>query len=293
MRLAVYGNIVRDEIFYVDGLKVGEANTVTQVVYKLGGVANFCRALPTTATSFLSVNTSTGKADYGLSMEIDELLASKKCPFHISMHVSRETPNTQTSRATILVDRLASQRTGLVQWGACTHKREWKPSPVEVDWHHLMYLDKMSITAEELSKFNGIISADYSDSTKVIGDERLKHVDYLIVADQPVQQRYDIELGFQRPQSFFYIAKNELAVAEICLDLPVKRGIVVHTPGWCAYLDVLSKEFKQHDYEIKRGLNVLGAGDYFAARCVANLWETKGLDLQAVHEETVSLLLRQ
>lgn len=252
MGVAVYGNLISDTVVTINvPLKSGQSHCC-RISTRMGGIANFCRAgrglFPQVAV------TAVGRDDVG-RWAVYEM--EKICPTMASASPDK------TTQAVVIADKSTNIRTGMVEWGACRSRKLWAPE-VNHEWHHFMYLDRLSITnLEDFHKY-GTVSADFCDSAEI---ENYRHllpfVDWLIVSE----------------------LEDGRSVRD--LKLPVRKGVIVHSPEG-SYV-VGGQQFRA---ERQEGLNVVGAGDYFAAHCVANL-RTDSLNLAVVHHQTVALLRNQ
>ncbi len=127
-----------------------------------------------------------------------------------------------------------------------------------------MYLDRLTITSEELKRFPETVSADVCGNDVGAYRSLLPYVDYLFVSG----------------------LKPGLAAR-----FPVRRGVVTHAPGRITYT-TKSGDTREHRFIPEAGLNVLGAGDYLAANCIAGL-VAGDLDLELAHFQTLEMLRRQ
>jgi hypothetical protein len=155
-----------------------------------------------------------------------------------------------------------------VSWGACHTYSDWLP--ITADWHHFMYLDKIAITPEQLDSFTGIISADVCDEGLAEVAHFLPHLDY-VFSSMPDTQ-------FCR-----------LLVSSI--GLLTKQGMIFHNPQLKYYINSDTTQVSCN--RLEPNINVLGAGDYFAAHCIADLLQDRPLNLLKAHENTLELLLQQ
>ncbi len=254
MDLSLYGNLIYDELLIIDSpLVSGESHNCVKIEEKIGGLANFCRAFP--ASFPVSVTSSVGDDSEGHTARTEIMF---RHPYSFI-----DVVDVPTSKATVIVDTHTNSRTGIVKWGACRAKKEFVPVPAS--WHHIMYLDRINV---DLSKFQGIVSVDFCDSNSVFDYyDELKHVDYLIISETKMGLLADF-------------------------NLPVKKGVIVHSPTQSYVIN--NGAVSQHNRNVsEHGLNVVGAGDYFAARCIANIMTDGGVDLAAVHSETLQLLRNQ
>lgn len=171
------------------------------------------------------------------------------------------------SQATVIADRSKNTRTGFVKWGEDEYN--WKP--VEADWHHIMYLDRLNITPLQLSQFDRV-SVDFCCIDDLVNFPEvygpyLPYIDLLIVSelDGPETQLRDLNLDVD---------------------------MIVHSPD---FIYCKRKGQLEIMYEVTTtdGLNVTGAGDYFAARCLINMLNTGDPNLQLSHLQTLELLKAQ
>lgn len=254
--IAVYGNLIIDEIVDVkQPITLGTPHECT-TISRLGGIANFGFACqPDDWVAVSAIN------------QFDKPLMSRlRCKaFDIQLR------HENTSKAIVLADRQANQRTGFVEWGACRQRNAW--SPVPADWHHIMYLDRLDIDLIKFAKQAiGPISVDFCDSNEIPKYfDALQYVDYLFASNLEV-----INPPFKWN------------------DVPVKKLSIVHSPAL-----MFSWGFRHNCHThfcapaAVPNLNVVGAGDYFAAYSIANLIQDGRLDLEHVHKATLALLQRQ
>lgn len=258
MRLAVYGNVIHDTIVHVNGpVRLGNSHNC-RTSRRVGGLANTCRAAAPLVDEVVAV-TSVGDDDEG-AFCLKEMMAYYE--------VDRMWSSDHTSRAVVLASEGA--RTGFVEWGACRSRDHW--TPAEADWHHVMYLDRLDRAGDLLAKLSSSlwdspVSADLCDSDS-IDESSLRYVDYLFASESTVRPL----LG--RP-------------------FPVRCGVIIHHPGGSYLQDPAGKLLESAVVEAVEELNVVGAGDYFAAGCIANLMRGARANLSAAHAHTLGLLRGQ
>jgi sugar/nucleoside kinase (ribokinase family) len=254
MKVAVYGNLIYDQILHIKHELIPGGSHDCAVSYRPGGIANFCRAAGTIDLLTIAVS-SVGDDEAGKAI-LDERFSPSQ---HVSIDEGRP-----TSRAVVVIDRNGKERTGFVSWGACRHRRDWIPE--NAGWHHFMYLDRLNITPENLTNCQGILSADLIDSRSVASlGNLIVNLDYLIISEIKKQ------LVWTGPWP--------------------KRGIITHRPDGSTFHQKSGQKFVRVQEE--PDLNVLGAGDYFAAFCIANLYKSGSPDLAQAHNLTAELLRRQ
>ena len=146
-------------------------------------------------------------------------------------------------QALIYIDRNSSQRYSKATLNLQQNRASVHTSKI----HHLIYLNEMSIT-NFIPTLDGIITADVCPGKK-LNKDLLQHVDYLFISD------------------------------EDCDDF---AGLVEATKGWVILHSATGSicsngkdEFfwKLHEDDILKNVNVLGAGDIFAACCLYKLLE--------------------
>jgi hypothetical protein len=170
--------------------------------------------------------------------------------------------------AIILVDKNKSIRQGRGVLNLHTRKIE---SVGKSKWNHIMYINKLQdANFIKLLSDKSIISADIT-SGGMTDLELLKHVDYLFISDEEL---------------FVDIEK--------LVDL-VKVCVIYHYPAGSIFYG--KQEKFQTDVDFIPNLNVLGAGDFFAASFVARrLLGDKVSDKECIefaHKNTTKLLLNK
>ena len=146
-------------------------------------------------------------------------------------------------QALIYIDKQAATRVGK----ASLNLRQFSAKVLTSKVHHLIYLNEMSKT-DFIPALDGIITADVCPG-KPLRKDLLQHVDYLFISDEDCDDF------------------AELVEA-------TKGWVILHsaTGSICSNGD---DEFfwKLHEDDILKNVNVLGAGDIFAACCLYKLLE--------------------
>ena len=136
-------------------------------------------------------------------------------------------------------------------------------------WNHIMYLNQIEDVSFINNLKNSIISADIT-SGDMNNIEYFKHIDYLFISDEDL-----------------FMDLEELAKM-------VKGWVILHYPaGSTCHNGEDSFETK---VELIKNLNVLGAGDFFAASFITHkLQENLGIKecVKTAHENTTKLLIRR
>ena len=144
-------------------------------------------------------------------------------------------------QALIYIDKQAATRVGK----ASLNLRQFSAKVLTSKVHHLIYLNEMSKT-DFIPALDGIITADVCPG-KPLRKDLLQHVDYLFISDEDCDDF------------------AELVEA-------TKGWVILHsaTGSICSNGD---DEFfwKLHEDDILKNVNVLGAGDIFAACCLYKL----------------------
>ena len=152
----------------------------------------------------------------------------------IDSNLSIDLQPTAIGEAIILINQKQGIRLGRGNLNLKTRKNI-------TNWHHVMYINKLKNTSF-IKELDGIISADIT-SGPIKEIDVLKHIDYLFISDEDLS----IEL-------------EELVKS-------VKGCVVLHYPAGSIIADK-EKQIKSSTKVIEN-LNVLGAGDTFAA-CFIN-----------------------
>ena len=146
-------------------------------------------------------------------------------------------------QALIYIDKQAATRVGKASLNLKKFSAQDIPSHVS----HLIYLNEMSDTTF-IPALDGIITADICPG-KPVRKELLQHVDYLFISDEDCDDFADLVEA-------------------------TKGWVILHsaTGSICSNGD---DEFfwKLHEDDILKDVNVLGAGDIFAACCLYKLLE--------------------
>jgi len=140
-----------------------------------------------------------------------------------------------------------------------------KPNIQNSKWHHILYLNQLE-NPKFISKLKGTISVDVCRG-KMANLEYLKYVDYLFISDEDL---------------FMDITE---------LSTKVRGWVILHTPSGSHCYD--GKKSFRTSTEIIKKLNVLGAGDIFAASFISNMLSETSIKnaISNAHKQT-SLLLK-
>ena len=168
-------------------------------------------------------------------------------------------------KAIILVDKSTAIRVG--RGNLNIKKNEAKPIPSK--WHHIMYLNQLPETDFIEKIKEGFISADITSGPPPSFD-LLSKLDYLFISDEDL-----------------FMPVEELA-------LLVKGWVIMHhaAGSFCSN----GKESFEIQTDIIQNINVLGAGDMFAASFISKKINTDlGVEdcVKHAHNQTTKLLLKE
>lgn len=163
--------------------------------------------------------------------------------------------------AIVVINEMTTQRVGRGN----LNMRTINPKIIDSQWHHIMYLNRLEDISFLSEIKSGIVSADTTAGDLDIFDS-LPHIDYLFVSDEDL---------------FFDI--NELAKQ-------IKGWVILHYPGGSYSTDGSRSITKTN--EIRHNVNVLGAGDTFAACFISSMLKNNDMDssLDYAHQNTIRIL---
>ncbi|NBP01755.1 MAG: hypothetical protein EBU90_16785 [Proteobacteria bacterium] len=167
--------------------------------------------------------------------------------------------------AVVVVSPESNTRVGRANFNLKTTK----PSPIQANWHHIAYLNQLQDVSLLGDITSGIVSADL---TKESPEKILKELRFV---------------------DFLFLSKEDLFMDLVELGKHTKGWVIAHDPLG----SVCSNGTEVIQYDIPSELmlhkiNVLGAGDMFAACFISNT--LMGLPLKKAlansHEQTATLL---
>ncbi len=246
MRVALYGNLVADSVYRLDGsVRLGNPNDCSQHYWAAGGIANVARGLlecfPGTkvaCSSIVGQDIGGGQCQQQLvemGADIEEVTENIAAP---------------TSSATVLLT--PHSKTSIVAWGADQHTRQFPH--IEADWHHIAYLDALpNLLPSELDSFDGILSADlcrtqHDSEFQFRIFDYIGHLDYLLISDGEAMSLVDVETPKEACARLGSLAKGWAVVHH-------EAGSYWSNGAVCG----------EHSAPKLHNVNVLGAGDYFSA----------------------------
>ena len=163
--------------------------------------------------------------------------------------------------AVVLINECKSQRVGRGNLNLKTNK----PKPIDAKWHHIMYLNQLK-DKSFIKDLNGIVSADLTAGDMNIKNE-LRYIDYLFISEEDL----------------FMDIKN---LAQL-----VRKNVILHYPSGSACVG--KNMSKTYTTTFKENMNVLGAGDSFAACFISNMLKNNDIEssLKYAHDKTLKVLL--
>lgn len=270
MKVGLYGNIVVDSV-YSCGTWLSEGRNHESSEYSIsnGGVMNVCRALFDLDKGIDIAVVSRMGVDLNAEHVISELQTMRK---YVDTYMGYSRTHRTSASTIILTD---SDRSSVVHWGACT-KMDVRER-ANCDWNHFAYLDRLdNVTAEHLSAFRGIKSADLCKSEYTL-DERAKigsllmQLDFVTISDV---------------EALALTQCNDRHEAALCIGRNVKQKAIIHYHHGSFVSD--GKTVWQFGHEPDYGVQALGAGDRFAAGFIASMLDGKSFNDSVIfaHENT-------
>jgi sugar/nucleoside kinase (ribokinase family) len=170
---------------------------------------------------------------------------------------------TALSEANIYIERKHSKRSSIPSFNLEVFEPKIKPSKIS----HILYLNELP-NLDFIASLDGIISADTCKGAQIKNSNLLQFIDYLFISDEDGQ-----DMDFLREN--------------------IKGHVILHSSKGSKILrktDVF--EFAVPEKWILNDVNVLGAGDFFAASFLYAIhkgWTKEGA-IQAAHCTTSDLI---
>lgn len=290
--ICLHGNLILDKVYTIRDFRSNDSNESLGSYQTPGGIANMIRAFVHLNPSLrLTVNSTIGNDDNGRYIKrwfkhFKDLRLSD-----IDLLLTESTTN--TSEALIISDLKRSERTSVVNWGACAELTEL--SKVDARWHHVLYLDKLpNLNAQSLKELSKtcIISVDLCSANHTQEQRNkilslIEHVDYIFASSEEAR-------------SLTRMVNDHSAARE--LGKVVKKYAIVHTPNGSNFSNGSNNEVGRIYCEQKfdEQLSVLGAGDNFASAFIASsfddnnvLEQTVRKNLEFAHKHATSFVRQQ
>jgi len=288
--LAIYGNLILDRVYFIEGFLAGTSNEAVGSYSAAGSTANILRAFrDMDPNKKIKIVGKIGNDEDGdiLVEKMSNLLKSMP---NCSLRLDRS--KGKTSSAVIMSDVRKNTRTSIVEWGVCRNMTG-EDLTVESEWSHLMYLDTLdNLTCDDIKELSkhSIVSADlclgrHPQMLRKKIFKCLEYIDYLILSDVEAESLVqDIKNGTWRS----YCAEEAAKI----LGSIVRKAVIVHSPhGSTVCADGQSSTFSGK-YITDKSLNVLGAGDIFAASFINKMIEGSSTadSVRYAHENTTTTL---
>jgi sugar/nucleoside kinase (ribokinase family) len=288
--LAIYGNLILDRVYFIEGFMTGTSNEAVGSYSAAGSTGNMLRAFrDMDPDKNIKIIGKIGSDEDG-DILVEKMSNLLKTMPNCSLRLDRS--GGKTSSAVILSDVRKNTRTSIVEWGVCRSLAGDEFS-VNADWSHLMYLDTLdNINRDDIKKLSkrGIVSADlclgrHPQMLRKKIFSCLEHIDYLILSDVEAKSLVqDVRNGIWRS----YCAEEAAKI----LGSTVKKAVIVHSPhGSTVCSDGQSSSFSGK-YITDKSLNVLGAGDIFAASFINRMIEGDSIaeSVTYAHNNTTTTL---
>ncbi len=259
----IAGNLFVDKIQVVSKFKTGASNLSISTRDSLGGTYNTAKNLcDIDNTSEVFLSTIIGHDERGV-YALDALKQTSRDYKNFDYHAHYDGDKTTT--ALIICETEEKRRSSIVDWGACKDSDNFLLPKAK--WYHFMYLDTAHGITEEIFKNipkGSIISADFCLSSHTDEEKKrimkmMKYIDYAILSEDSANSITD--------QTLEVYSAMELGER-------VKKAAIVHSPKG-SFVSSEGHDFIcSSDYIDNVKLDVLGAGDAFAASFIHNTYKS-------------------
>lgn len=264
--LSLIGNIVVDDVYGVQGWpKEGTSNRLLWHRRSIGGLGNIIEALPDLR---IFVDATVGYDPEGEA--VAEYLKDR------GVEARLRKSDDKTSRAVILSDLGANERTSFVDWGCGAAPLRVSP---KADWAHISYLDVSR--AAIVGPKKPIVSADLclSEPNRHLR-ECLGNVDFLFVSKAEAS-------AYAPGKSSSQAAKELCALGARTVVLHERHQTILMSDHGETVVPNQSEELKEVD--------VLGAGDIYCASFIRCMIKGSNPETAAgqAHERTFEMLKKR
>lgn len=267
--ITVYGNFFLDEIYCLDSeLNVDGNNFCGSYNISYGGIANFIRGIhyfdPHCGISaFTQIGSEINKYD------LEKFAQENRANLYYNI-----SEDYKTSRSVILLDKKSSRRTSVTSWGACVNLNF---NNIQAsNWHHIAYLDKLYF-------LRGEHIDEMCKSGQVSGDLCLQQY-------TGQQKSFLFKEIFPRLQ-YLFLSHKEAAALNITSNV-ARTATIIHAPHSIEVLTPNAINNINLMFDSIENLNVLGAGDLFAACCVNYILTHKKLNSVLEIQKSMSTCLK-
>jgi sugar/nucleoside kinase (ribokinase family) len=254
--VALYGNLIVDTVQQVSNYKEGVANYGLGSYRALGAIGNVLRALIELDSNMaFKIIGQIGDDSEGIFIQkyFNKLLNIEGIRIDTTQILLA--PRGKTSTATVISDIDKRIRTAIINWGSC--RRKYMFSPSNTRWNHILYADTLDyLNYEHLQRMNGVISLDlclsnHSEKIRKRIFQMLPFVDYLIISEVEAKGLTQME---------------DMLEASKILHRKEAGVVIIHEPTMSMVYNGTKATLMKNDYYSQNAsINVLGAGDIFAA----------------------------
>jgi|TARA_Y100000034_G_C6893453_1_gene411473 sugar/nucleoside kinase (ribokinase family) len=258
--IAVYGNLILDRVYCVNDYCENNSNSVEDSYVSPGAIANIIMALGHDNKLKLHLSSIIGNDRKGRYLE--KWFINFRKVNGSTLEFDLEKIDANTSEAIIISDLKKKTRSSIVDWGACTTFSTLQDHNAK--WNHILYIDQLPNldlkSFKNLSK-DSIISIDLCSSAHSAEERKrieefLPYVDYIFASSEEGSSLSNL--------------KNEEEIA-INLGEKVRGCAIIHRPDGSTICDGTHSNLCKIKFDpITKPLNVLGAGDNFAASFITS-----------------------
>lgn len=284
--IGLYGNLILDNTYCVKEYLHEESNICYGKKMSPGAIANVAVAIARLSPE-LSINVQSKLGQDIPGRYIKKWFASLKKMGYNNVNMSITESLKPTSEAVIISDLTDKTRSSIVNWGACQDI-----SVVDGPrsrWSHILYVDKLPNldlnSLKNLSK-DSIISIDLCSSnqsgqTKEKILSMLPYVDYVFASSEEGACLIGEEKEFDTALKIGKLARG---------------WAIIHSPDGSYVSNGSHKQTRSYRVQnkIKKSVNVLGAGDNFAAAFITRKIQKETTVEESVrfaHEEATKYIL--
>jgi len=284
--ISLYGNLILDNTYCVKGYSHEESNVCYGKKKSPGATANVAVAISRLAPE-LSINIQSKIGQDVSGRYIKKWFADlKKMRYNNIDMLITESPK-PTSEAVIISDIVNKTRSSIVSWGACQDVNVI--GGLQSRWSHILYVDNLPNldlnSLKNLSK-DSIISIDLCSSnqsgqTKEKILSMLPYVDYVFASSE---------------EGACLIGEEKEHDTALKIGKLARGWAIIHSPDGSCVSNGSHKQTRSYRVQnkIKKSVNVLGAGDNFAAAFIARKIQKETTVEESVrfaHEEATKYIL--
>jgi len=250
--ISLYGNLIYDKIKYVNSFSKNSSNDSIKQYEAVGAIGNLVQNFERLNNNKINIISNIGNDYYGLKI---------KQHFQKNNNINLEmlkTTDVHTSNATIIIDKSNTEKTSIVDWGACRQLNDF--IPIQSDWSHICYVDTLPylkpIDVMRIKQVSNFVSIDLckNKTDKAIVDNilsSLKYIDFMFVSDNEIDN-----FDFDNDKNHEIICQK--------INIRYNTNIIFHHAAGSLFFynnEILKTEIQRLDSKI----DVLGAGDSFCS----------------------------